>query len=486
MKRKKIIILAIVVVAIGAGTFWYFKSQKTAEAITYKTAAATKGTLISTVSGSGNITVSSSANVSPSISGTVTGLSVAVGDKVTKGQTLFKITNDELDLAVSQAYTALLQAKQKLTQAKSDLTTAEEDYNDVKDTAISEAQLAYDQSRQALAQAKVQLEKDETTREQYEDENDAHTGTHSAVELAAAEAQVNLDTTTVESKEKEVAGVKSNLDKANDGTSDEIEKAKTKVSDAKISVQIAENDVKSSEMDYETQKETAAERTVTAPIDGTIGEINVGNGDELGSGSTGQTGTTGSSSTSIVIQDLTSLKAVVDINEVDIASVKVDQKVSMTFDAISDLTLTGKVEKVDTLGTSTQGVVTYSATIGFDSLDERVRPEMSMNAVITIDTKQDALIVSSSAVKTSGETSYVEILESGSPVQYTVETGATNDTQTEIVSGISEGAEVITQTITASDNEEDSSSSSSSTAGFGTVRMLESGTSGGGMPPGGM
>jgi multidrug efflux pump subunit AcrA (membrane-fusion protein) len=297
---------------------------------------------------------------------------------------------------------------------------------------------------------------------------------------------VNLDTTTVESKEKEVAGVKSNLDKANDGTSDEIEKAKTKVSDAKISVQIAENDVKSSEMDYETQKETAAERTVTAPIDGTIGEINVGNGDELGSGSTGQTGTTGSSSTSIVIQDLTSLKAVVDINEVDIASVKVDQKVSMTFDAISDLTLTGKVEKVDTLGTSTQGVVTYSATIGFDSLDERVRPEMSMNAVITIDTKQDALIVSSSAVKTSGETSYVEILESGSPVQYTVETGATNDTQTEIVSGISEGAEVITQTITASDNEEDSSSSSSSTAGFGTVRMLESGTSGGGMPPGGM
>lgn len=480
MKRKKIFIIGIIITIIAGSAFWYIKSNKAAEAVTYKTATASKGTLISTVSGSGNITVSKSANVAPSISGTVASLSVAVGDKVTAGQTLFKIVNDELDLVVSQAYTALLQAQQKLIQATSDKEDAEASYNALIDDVVTEAQLAYDQARQALAQAKVQLEKDEATLEQYEDENDADTDAHSTVEMASIEAQINLDKTTVTAKEKEVASAKSELDDAIDGTSDAIEQAKTKINDAQISVQIAENNVQSAEMDYETQKETAAERTVTAPIDGTISELNIENGDELGSGSTGQTGATGSNSASIVIQDLTSLKAVVDINEVDIASVAVDQKVSMTFDAISDLALTGKVEKVDTLGTSTQGVVTYSATIGFDALDERVRPEMSMNAVITIDTKQDALIVSSSAVKTSGETSYVQVLENGTPVQYTIEVGTTNDTQTEILSGIDEGTEVITQTITSSNNTS-SSSSSSQNSSMGSIRMLE----GGGMPTGG-
>jgi hypothetical protein len=154
----------------------------------------------------------------------------------------------------------------------------------------------------------------------------------------------------------------------------------------------------------------------------------------------------------------------------------------MTFDAITDLTLTGKVEKVDTLGTSSQGVVTYSATIGFDALDERVRSEMSVNAVITINVKQDVVIVSSSAVKTEGTTSYVQILKDGAPVKQTVEIGSSNDTQVEITSGLSEGTSVVTQTITANSSSTNSSSSIS-TGGASSFRMLESSGATGG-PPG--
>jgi HlyD family secretion protein len=457
MKRKKMIILLVVVLLIGAGTFLYFRLHKKTATVTYQTGQVTKGTLVSSVSGSGNISVASSANINPSISGTVADLKVAVGDVVKQGQTLFTITNPDLDVTVGKAYTTLLQAQQKSTQAQADLTTAKQAYNDAKKGAVVKAQLAYDQAAQALAQAKLQREQDQATLTKYQNENTSTAGTHSDYEINAAKQKITADSATIASKESDVVSAQSDLTKAKAGTSTDITDAKTKVDSATINVQAAENDVKSAQLDYANQQKTAAERTVTAPIDGTVTTVNIANGDEL-SNSNNSSSTT---NTPIVIQDLTSLKAVVSINEVDIASVKVGQTSSMTFDAVSGLTLTGKVEKVDSTGTSTQGVVSYSATVGFDSLDTKVKPEMSVNVTITTDVKQDVLIVASGAVKTSGTSHYVQILQNGSPIQQTVEIGSTNDTQTEITSGLSEGDSVITQTITASTSSTNTSSSPS-------------------------
>jgi len=462
-KRKKLIIVVVIIVLLGGGVFAYFHFHKKTASVTYQTAQATKGTLTATVSGSGNIVVSESADVKPSISGTVANLKVSVGDEVKKGQALFTITNDDLDVTVSKAYTTLLQARQKLTDAKSSLDTAKQDYNSLLKSAVTEAQLAYDQANQNLLQAKYQFEQDEDTLQKYEDENEENSGTHTQVEIYLTEQKITVDKTTITSKESEVFSAKNDLARAKAGTSSTISVAKSKVDSAEVNVQTAENDVNAAQLDYDNQKKTAAERTVTAPINGTLSAVNVGNGDQLGStSSSNASSSSASNSAAITIQNLSSLKAVVDINEVDIAKVKVDQKASMTFDAISDLTLTGKVEKVDTVGTSTQGVVSYSATIGFDSLDERVRPEMSVNTTITTEVKQDVLIVSSSAVKTSGTTHYVQILENGSPVQQTVEIGATSDTQTEITSGLSEGTSVVTQTITANQTSTTNTNSSRS------------------------
>jgi len=471
MKRKKIVIIVVIIILVAAGLFAYLKLHKKTAAVTYQTSQATKGTLISTVSGSGNIVVSLSANVSPSISGTVANLKVSVGDQVKKGQTLFTITNADLDVTVSKAYTTLLQARQKLTQANSDLTTAKQDYNDLKKSAVTQAQLVYDQANQNLLQAKYQLEQDENMLEKYEDENTENAGTHSVVEINVMKQKIVVDKTTISAKESDVISSKSDLAKAKAGTSTNITAAKAKVDAAEINVQAAKNDAQSAELDYNNQKETAGQRTVTAPIAGTVTTINVADGDTLGSSSSGNASGSNSSSssgsTAIVIQDLTSLKATIQINEVDIASLKVDQKASMTFDAISDLTLTGKVEKVDTTGTVSQGVVSYSATIGFDSLDSKVKPEMSVNATITTAVKQDALIVPSSAVKTSGTNHYVQILQNGSPVQQTVEIGASNDTQTEITSGLTEGTSVVTQTITAGQTSTSTNTNSSRNTGGG-------------------
>ena len=97
------------------------------------------------------------------------------------------------------------------------------------------------------------------------------------------------------------------------------------------------------------------------------------------------------------------------LNEVDIAQIKINQKATLTFDAIQDLTIAGTVLEVDSIGTTSQGVVTYGVTIGFDTQDQRIKSGMSASASIITNSKTDALLVPNSAIKSSGGSNYVQM-----------------------------------------------------------------------------
>ena len=196
-------------------------------------------------------------------------------------------------------------------------------------------------------------------------------------------------------------------------------------------------------------QQTLANHYIRVPFDGIIADINVKKGDSI--------------SSSAVATLITKQKiAEISLNEVDVAKVKVGQKVTLTFDAVDGLSITGEVADVDTLGTVSQGVVTYNVKIVFDTQDERVKSGMSVSASIIIDTKQDVLLVPNSAIKSSGETNYVEIPNEeittaasaasnialqNSPRQQQIQIGLANDSYTEVTSGLKEGDKIITQTI---------------------------------------
>ena len=239
-------------------------------------------------------------------------------------------------------------------------------------------------------------------------------------------------------------------------TSKQKKVLKEKIDIAKQGVVAAQKSYNATLADYNNQLSTSAKRNVIAPISGTVNAINIKNGDDLS-----RLSSNSNSSAPIIIGDLSTLKAQVEVNEVDIANVSIGQKVSLTFSAIDGLASTGKVEKMDSLGTLTSGVVTYNVTVGFDSLDPRIKPEMSVSAAIITDTKQDVIVVPNSAVKTQNGSSYVQVLNGQTPQNVAVETGLSNDTQTEILSGINVGDSVITQTINSSSTTSSKSSSSS-------------------------
>ena len=208
-------------------------------------------------------------------------------------------------------------------------------------------------------------------------------------------------------------------------------------------VTVAEQSLAATQLSHDKALSDAAKRRVTSPIDGTVNAINIKNGDDLANISSGS-----SRVTPMIIGDLTTMKAVVAVNEVDIANVAIGQKAMVKLSGLDGLTLTGKVEKLDSLGTITQGVVTYSATIGFDAPDSRVKPGMSVSASIIYSVKTDTLTVPNSAVKSDANGSYVQLLNSGTvPERQTVEVGIANTTDTEIVSGLSEGDKIVTKTV---------------------------------------
>lgn len=284
---------------------------------------------------------------------------------------------------------------------------------------------------------------------------------------------------TVKSAKAEYGAAKKKEDKTPGTYTDkQLKVLKAKIDSAEDGITEAEKNLAATQADFSNTLSNASKRKVTAPIDGTVNSVNIKNGDDLSKVSSGS-----SRQVPIIIGNLGTIKAQVQVNEVDVANVSIGQKAMLKFEAIDGLQASGKVEKMDSLGTISSGVVTYNVTIDFDSLDDRVKPQMSVSASIITDVKQNILIVPSSAVKAQGGTTYVEVLNGATPEQRNVTTGVSNSTDTEILSGLSEGDKVVTQTINASAISSTSTSSTNRTGGGG-LRIPGLGGGGGGRPPG--
>jgi len=221
--------------------------------------------------------------------------------------------------------------------------------------------------------------------------------------------------------------------------------------------------------------EAYEKNTVRAPISGTIANWTIYQG---------QIASSGTSFATIVADNF---MASISLNEVDIARVQKENRVNLTFDAIDDLVVTGRIKEIDAIGIVSSNVVSYGVLIGLDTQDERVRSGMTVSTTITTNVKQDVLVVPSTAIKTQGSVLFVEVLDGASeirssqgivsqtsPREVVVEVGLSNDTNSEIVSGLKEGDLIVTRTITQTNASESTTSSSSSL--FGGTRT------GGGFP----
>ncbi len=208
--------------------------------------------------------------------------------------------------------------------------------------------------------------------------------------------------------------------------------------------------------------------TVTAPISGTVTGLSLQIGSVLGSASDSNGNSTAQKIASI--QTTAAPTVTVNLTQVDIPTIKVGDKATLTFDAFSDKTYTGEVVSIDTIGSVSSGVTTYPAVIKLDTASSDIFSNMTATANIITNSKADVLLVPSSAVTTLNGESTVRILKNGEVSQVPVTTGLSSSTQVEIDSGLSEGDTVITGSAASATGASSVSTTTSPFSTFGGAR----------------
>ena len=150
-------------------------------------------------------------------------------------------------------------------------------------------------------------------------------------------------------------------------------------------------------------------------------------------------------STALVIESASGVWIDLAINETDISTVKKGQKATISIDAFKDEKLTGTVDRVDSIGTVTSGIVTYNAYVLMSNVNQNIKAGMTAQVDIQTQKKEDVLIVSNSAIKPYQGGRAVQIIDenTGELIYLPIEVGIVGPIKSEVVSGLDEGQEIV-------------------------------------------
>ena len=200
-------------------------------------------------------------------------------------------------------------------------------------------------------------------------------------------------------------------------------------------IQSASETLQSAQISMENMQDTMSSYTITAPISGTIIEKDAKQGDAMTSGTT-----------LCIIYDLSYLEMQINVDELQISSLTVGQKVQITADAVQSKTYIGTVTRVSMKGTASGGTTTYPVTIQLDDIDG-LRPGMNANAEIVVAEANNVLTVPNAAIVRGNYVLVTQDSPSASNADETmtapdgyvyvpVQTGVSDDDYTEITSGL--------------------------------------------------
>jgi len=180
--------------------------------------------------------------------------------------------------------------------------------------------------------------------------------------------------------------------------------------------------------------------SITAPIDGTITRLNLHVGDRVAPGVPNGP----DAGPEVEISDLSQLNVQTQASETDVVKVKDGQAATVTFDALDGVSLPGHVCDVAAVGTVIQGVINYDVQVCLDGSNAALKPGLSATATVTLAHADNVLLLPSSAIQIIGGDHTVSlVLGDNRTVPAVVQVGQTNDTMTEILSGLTEGQKVV-------------------------------------------
>lgn len=243
------------------------------------------------------------------------------------------------------------------------------------------------------------------------------------------------------------------------------DRAKAAIDSAEASLAIADADLKAQQTDL-------AKSTIYAPIDGIVLTRSVDPGQTVASSLQAPV-------LFVIAADLKNMELKAAIDEADIGQVKPGQPARFTVDAFPDRPFDAEIRDISYASVTTDGVVTYDARLDVDNGELLLRPGMTATVSVVTKHAKDALTVPSTAFryrpvqarrnegfsflsmfmgrrarpagngeraqqpKPADGTRLLYVLKDGAPQPVNVRIGATDGERTEVLSGLSEGDQVI-------------------------------------------
>lgn len=254
----------------------------------------------------------------------------------------------------------------------------------------------------------------------------------------------------------------------------DYESARLSYQTALASVSSARDQVASAQEQVKKAQTNLSYATITSPIDGIVLSKSVEEGQTVAASFSTPTLFT-------IAKDLTNMQVVADVDEADIGNVKVGERVTFTVDAYPDNTFSGTVKRQE--ATTTNNVVTYSVVISAPNADLKLKPGLTATVTIYTQENKGVLSVPSKALRFTPEKETVGgmkikdianaknkvwTIEGNTVVAHRVNIGMTDGSHTQILSGISRGAKVITgiSSATSDDDGDDNTTSSGESSPF--------------------
>ncbi len=417
-----------------------------------ETAVVQRTTLSIRVESTGTILPERTVYLSFGTAGTVQAVAVEVGDTVTAGQTLASLDTADLetnialyeqDLAVQQAqYDELTAdpAEQEIAQAEASLAAAQAQLQSA-ENALANVGNQATLNCAGVANAEDNLARAEENFTSYVN-NGYEWDANFIPDPDSEPGRALRDARTAFDVEQARCGSTPPVS----SYASEVEAARTRVVQAQTAldallagptaeaVAVAEARLEQTRLRLDNARAALADAQIVAPFDGEIAAVNIVEGASVNV-----------SSIALTLVDVHPLHVAAALDENDIPQVAIGQPVLITPDALEGTTLAGTVTRIAPLGSSTDGIVTYTVQIDFAAESSApVLAGMTTSVEIVVGAAQEVLVVPTEAVQRDGTTEYVAVQnEDGGTTRVNVTSGITVDGQTVIEGDIAEGMRVV-------------------------------------------
>jgi HlyD family secretion protein len=396
-----------------------------------------RGDVDLTISAVGAIDVDQVANLSFTNQGRVVEILVEQGQVVRSGDPLIRLDSRNAQIAYDRAELAVQNAQLALQDV---LDGPDEGNIRIAEANVASAWAAYNAIDDAVSSDQIQAAqlRVEQAQRAYEDANRARrvAGGDNEQAITILDAQIGEASFNLEIARQQLSQLQNSngpqlsaaAARANAAEA-ELERVRAGATDTQV--RSAEVSVEQAMTDRDQAAQELAKYTLTASFDGVVSRVDVEIGSLVSPGLP-----------VVQLVDIDPLRVKVDVDEIDIRRISPGMGATVSIDALNNVELPAAIDRIALVGTNNGGIVTYPVEVALSNTDSRVRPGMTSEAEVVVDSRDDVLVVPNEFVRLERRLNraFVNLVQpDGSLREIEIELGLQGTDTSEVLSGLQAG-----------------------------------------------